>query len=100
MAGNRRLTVNFNLFNLRQQLEMHQHRRIPWSEVAATTGLNQRGLERMARNEPTRISLINLEALLNFFRDAGMPIGIEQLLLVSESDPNHLVTDDKSGTDL
>jgi len=77
------VSVKFNLFILRQRLETLQRRRIPWSEVADKTGLNQRGLERMARNEPTRVSLSNLEALLGYFRDEGMPISIEDLFVVT-----------------
>lgn len=88
--------VQYNLFTLRRLLEIKKQRKYNWGEIAQKAGLTRKTLETMANNKSSRVNFSSLEALLDFFRDEGMPIGIEELLSVtyetageeSESSPN------------
>lgn len=84
MSHNSRLKVKVNLFTLRRNLEVEKQRKYTWVEMAEKSGLNRKTLERLAQNKYKRMDFSTLDALLNFFRDEGMPIGIQDLLIVTE----------------
>ncbi len=51
------VTATFNLFNLKQKLEMHRGREYSWAEISRLTGLNRRTIDRMAANQTGRVDL-------------------------------------------
>ena len=75
--------VSCNLFVLRRKLEIHNKRKYTWVEIAEKSGLSRKTVERMAQNQYRQVRFSSLEALLGFFAEEGMPIGIEELLSVS-----------------
>ncbi len=78
-----RTTVTFNLFTLRRKLEIHNQRKYTWVDIARMSGLNRKTLESMAKNRHTQVRFSSLESLLTFFHDEGMPIGIQDLLVIT-----------------
>jgi transcriptional regulator with XRE-family HTH domain len=78
-----RITVQYNLFTLKKQLEIAKQRSYSWSELAERSGLNRKTVERIAQNKYQRADFATLEALLEFFHEEGMPVGIQDLLTVT-----------------
>lgn len=80
-------TIKFNLFLLRQELETRQRRRYSWEEVARKSGLSSRALIGMVHNQHKQVRFTSIQGLLSFFHNEGMPIGLQDLLVVTP--PSH-----------
>jgi hypothetical protein len=68
------VTATFNLFNLKQQLEMQKGREYSWAEIARLAGLHRNTIDRIAANQTGRIDLSTITNLIGFFRSQGMPV--------------------------
>ena len=71
--------VGFNLFELRQRLELAHGRRYSWDEIAEKSGLHPHTLYNLSGNKSKRVDMTTLGALLRFFRGEGMPITFNDL---------------------
>ena len=81
------LAVSFNLFTLKRGLETRKQRKYTWLEISDKSGLSTKTLQRMEKGQYKRIDFSSIAALLNFFENEDMPIGVEDLFVVSRSKP-------------
>lgn len=82
MADQGDVVVRFNLFTLKQRLEIQKGEEISWAEMGRRMGLHHNTLHNLADNKTRRVDLETLERLLAFFGSEGMPVTISDLLLV------------------
>lgn len=79
-----KMTVNFALFKLKQQLQLAIGEEISFSEIARQADLHRNTVGRLAANRTDRIDLATLGKLLLFFRSHGMNIEIGDLFEVTD----------------
>lgn len=83
------ISVSFNLFDLKQLLQMKLGKELSWAQIARETKLHRNTIERIANNQTHRTDLKTIAKLLLFFRSKGMNVDISELLVVSISEENH-----------
>ncbi len=74
------MTATFNLFNLKQQLEMKKGREYSWAEIARLAGLHRNTIDRIAANQTGRIDLSTITSLVAFFHSQGMTVDVSDLI--------------------
>jgi hypothetical protein len=77
------MTIKYNLFALKRQLEIQNSRPYSWKEISAATGIHRNTLQNLAGNKTARSDLGILAALLDFFAAEGMPVTVDQLFTVT-----------------
>lgn len=77
------VTIRYNLFALKHQLESVTGRSFPWTEVSRLSGINIGSIKNIAGNKTGRVDLDNLARLLAFFESEGMPIALSDLFTVT-----------------
>lgn len=82
------MEIGFDLFKLKQQLQLATGREFSISEIARQADLHRNTVERLAANKIDRIDLVTLAKLLLFFRGHGVNITIGDLFSVKETDQN------------
>ncbi len=80
------MDIAFNLFDLKQRLQMKIKREITLAEIADTASLHRNTVERILSNQTNRVDLSTVAKLLLFFHSMGMPIGIEDLIVTGYHD--------------
>lgn len=85
------MEISFDLFRLKQQLQLATGKEFSFSEIARQADLHRNTVERLAANKIDRIDLVTLAKLLLFFRGHGVNIEIGDLFKVNE------VTENKTG---
>lgn len=84
-----KVTLKFNLFELKQRLALQNRREYSWAAIARNAGLNVRTVTDLAGgNGSTRVDLATLEKLLGFFRAEGLPVTLCDLLIEVEPRPD------------
>jgi DNA-binding Xre family transcriptional regulator len=68
------VTIQFNLFILRRQLEIAKGTELTWDQIARQAGVHPNTLYSLASNKSKGITLATMEALVAFFRSQGMEI--------------------------
>lgn len=80
------MTITFNLFTLKRQLEIEKQREYTWREISHATGVHHNTLYNIANNRTRRIDMDTLGGLLAFFSAEGMPITPNDLFVVSDGE--------------
>lgn len=81
------MSIDYNLFTLKRQLEILKQRQYSWAEIAQETGIHYNTLHNIANNKTRRIDLDIAEKLLTFFATEGMPITINDLFTIDSNNP-------------
>ena len=76
--------MRYNLFALRQQLELSKEKEYSWESIARATGLHAHTIRNMAFNRRGGADLSTLTRVLGFFRNEGMDVGIGDLIIEKE----------------
>ena len=79
--------MRFNLFALKQQLELAKEKEYSWEAIARATGLHAHTIRGIASNKKGGADLDTLNRVVRFFREEGMDIGIEDLIIEGEAMP-------------
>lgn len=77
--------MRFNLFNLKQRLQERNGKEYSWNEIARRAGLHAHTVRGIAGNDNARVDLDTLRKLLSFFREEGMEISIQDLIVEEEN---------------
>jgi transcriptional regulator with XRE-family HTH domain len=72
--GPNSVTLSFNLFQLKQQLENAKGHEISWAEISRQTGVQPNTLTGILKNRTRRVDLATLERLLTFFHNEGLAV--------------------------
>lgn len=93
------LTVQYNLFALKHQLEIKTNRPYSWREIADALGVHRNTMLNFVNNKITRVDLDILVGLVEFFRKEGLPITFFDLFIVSDTtlDPLTLASTGTAG---
>lgn len=78
--GGPKVSVSFNLFHLKKQLEMSMGKELSWAQIAREANLHRNTVHRIAHNSTERVDLSTLAALLSFFHARGMKISLDDLV--------------------
>lgn len=78
------MEISFDLFRLKQQLQLETGREFSFSEIARQADLHRNTVERLANNRTDRIDLVTLGKLVLFFRSHGVNIQVGDLFNISE----------------
>lgn len=73
--------MRFNLFVLKQQLEIYKGREYSWEEIARKAGLHGHTVRGMADNKKKGADLETLQKIILFFRGEGLNISINDLIV-------------------
>ncbi|MBA3530566.1 MAG: helix-turn-helix domain-containing protein [Ardenticatenales bacterium] len=73
------MSVAFNLFVLKQHLQLTLGEEISWSQIAREADLHRNTVERIAHNQTDRIDLVTLAKLVMFFQSKGVEINAGDL---------------------
>jgi hypothetical protein len=68
------VTVVFNLFDLKLQLQKAIGSEVSWAEISRESGVNQNTLTSLLHNKARRVDLDTLEKLINYFNAQGLRI--------------------------
>jgi hypothetical protein len=79
--------MKFNLFALKQRLELSKEKEYSWEAIARATGLHAHTVRGMAFNRKGGADLDTLNRVVKFFREEGMDVGIEDLIIEGELMP-------------
>lgn len=82
------MEISFDLFRLKQQLQLATGKEFSFSEIARQADLHRNTVERLAANKIDRIDLVTLAKLLLFFRGHGIDINVGDLFSVKEIPEN------------
>lgn len=82
------MEITFDLFTLKQQLQIATGREFSFSEIAREANLHRNTVERISQNRTDRVDLETLAKLIFFFRRYGIDITVGDLFSVKEIDPN------------
>jgi len=81
------MEISFDLFRLKQQLQLATGKEFSFSEIARQADLHRNTVERLAANKVDRIDLVTLAKLLLFFQAHGIDITVGDLFSVKELPP-------------
>lgn len=70
------MVIEFNLFELKQRLQLYQQKEVSLSQIARDSGLHRNTVERIFNNETSRIDLETVGRLLLYFQDQGLSVQI------------------------
>lgn len=79
------MIINFNLFELKQRLQIKLGKEVSWAQLAKEAGLHRNTIERIASNQTDRVDLETLGKLLMLFHNYGMDVDISDLLVIETS---------------
>lgn len=82
------MQITFNLFDLKQRLELLQGEEISWAEVGRRSGVHPNTLTALQRGRARRVDLETLEKLYQFFQAEGMVIVPGDFFKIVQSRPN------------
>lgn len=77
------MTIVFNLFELKQRLQLQLGEELSWSQIAREADLHRNTVERIANNRTERVDLATIAKLLLFFRARGMEVDVGDLIVES-----------------
>ena len=84
--GGVHMEIKFDLFGLKQQLQLKIGEEISWSQIAREADLHRNTVERIGNNQTERVDLTTLAKLLLFFQARGMnTIGIEDIFVIERT---------------
>lgn len=74
LNNQKEVTVVFNLFDLKMELQRNVGGEISWAEISRESGVNQNTLTSLLHNKARRVDLDTLEKLIAYFNSHGMDI--------------------------
>lgn len=83
LAGEQ-MEITFDLFTLKQQLQIATGREFSFSEIAREANLHRNTVERIALNRTDRVDLETLAKLIFFFRRYGVTVTAGELFKVKD----------------
>lgn len=87
LAGEQ-MEITFDLFTLKQQLQIATGREFSFSAIARESGLHRNTVERIALNRTDRVDLETLAKLIFFFRRYGVTVAAGDLFKVKDIPSN------------
>lgn len=78
-------TIEYNLFNLKKQLEIKSQREFSWNEIAERSGVHRNTMLNLANDRTRRIDLDIMARLIDFFASEGMPVTPNDLFIVEKA---------------
>ncbi len=87
LAGEQ-MEITFDLFTLKQQLQIATGREFSFSEIAREANLHRNTVERIALNRTDRVDLETLAKLIFFFRRYGVTVTAGELFKVKDLPQN------------
>lgn len=78
--------VHINLLGTLHRLEDRRARRYTYNDIAVSAGMSRQAVRHLLKSPPKRIDTDTLGKLLDFFAAEGMPVGIDQLFVVTVSE--------------
>lgn len=78
--------LQYNLFNLKLDLEKSKGRPVTWLEVAEATDIHVNTLYNLARNRTKRLDLEIVTKLVHYFNQEGLQVQVSDLFQWVESD--------------
>jgi len=82
------MEITFDLFKLKQQLQLATGKEFSFSEIAREANLHRNTVERISQNRTDRVDLETLAKLIFFFRRYGVAITVGDLFNVKELPQN------------
>lgn len=82
------MEITFDLFKLKQQLQLATGREFSFSAIARESGLHRNTVERIALNRTDRVDLETLAKLIFFFRRYGVSVVVGDLFNVKDLPQN------------
>lgn len=76
------MEITFDLFKLKQQLQLATGKEFSFSEIAREAGLHRNTVERISQNRTDRVDLETLAKLIFFFERYGVTITVGDLFAV------------------
>jgi len=76
--------ITYNLFNLKRELEIKTQEEYTWQRIADISEIHKNTIYNLANNRTQRVDLNVMARLLDFFASQGLPIGINDLFIVTD----------------
>src|SRR4051794_29267138 len=74
LNNQKEVTVVFNLFDLKMELQRREGSEVSWAEISRDSGVNQNTLTSLLHNRARRVDLDTLEKLIAYFNARGLEI--------------------------
>lgn len=77
-------TIQYNIFNLKKQLEIQNQKEYSWAQIAELSDIHRNTVLNLANDRTQRVDLDVVARLLTFFKSEGMPVSIGDLFVVTD----------------
>lgn len=78
------MQIRVKVFELKQELERHEHRSYSVQEIADAAGISRHTLTGLLERDVKTVYFETLIALLQFFRTRGLAVGLHDILVLEE----------------
>lgn len=77
--------IRYNLLSLKLELEYKNKREYTWKQLADAIDVSERTLSAWLHNKTSRVDMVGLAKLIDFFKSEGMPITVADLFEVTSA---------------